>query len=152
MMKRLALMLVALLVLGFAVAGCGDDEESSSKSGGDTTEKSSGSDGSGGSGSDPSSGDADKAEKESGKDDTPGLSGAQVKEAEERCNQVATAQPQISDNVKNEIKKICKDAANGDEAAVKEGTKKVCKLIVEESAPAGPARDQALTACEQSTQ
>ena len=62
------------------------------------------------------------------------------------------ASPQLSGDVKSDLVEICKKAANGDEEAVKKATKEVCVKIVEETVPAGAARDQAVDACNTSTQ
>ena len=136
MAKRFALLLISLLVLGFAVAGCGDDDESSdSSSGGDTSSQESTKEDSGG----------------GGDDATPGLDSDAAKQAAEQCKTAINAQAQLSDDVKKDLEEICEEAASGDEDAVRKATKEVCVKIVEDTAPAGPARDQAVKACDQAT-
>jgi hypothetical protein len=71
-----------------------------------------------------------------------------VKAAVEACQSSIDNNPQLSAGAKGELKNICKDAASGDEAKVKEATKKVCLKILEETGVTGPAADQAKQACE----
>ena len=134
MLKRLSLLLVSLLVLGFTVAGCGDDDEDSGSSGGGDTsaQEEKGSDKSGGGGN-----------------AAPGIGGEASKQAAETCKKSVNSQPGLSSGVKKDLEEICEEAADGDEAAVRKASKDVCKRIVEETAPEGPAREQALTACDQ---
>ena len=134
MTKRLALFLVALLVLVFAAAGCGDDEDEGGSGGNTPAETAS---------SEADTGSAD----ESGNDG--GAPKAQVKDAVERCKQNISAQSQLSAGVRNDLKEICDEAAAGDEDGVRKASKQVCKRIVEETAPPGAARQQAVAACEQ---
>ena len=56
--------------------------------------------------------------------------------------------PQLSEDLKNDLKDICDEAADGDEEDLREATVEICVRIVEETVPAGSARDQALDACE----
>ena len=133
MAHRLVLLLISLLIASFGAAGCGgDDEESSGSSGGTTTEESS-------------------TTEDAPSTDDPALSDAQRKQAEESCKQAITAQSQLSRDVKADLEEICEEAAKGDEDAVRKATKEVCVKIVEDTAPAGPARDQAFMACDQAT-
>jgi flagellar motor protein MotB len=137
MAHRFALLLISLLIAGFGAVGCGgDDEEDSGSSGGTTTEESA---------------TEESTTKDTPSTDDPALSGAQRKQAEESCKQSITAQSQLSADVKADLEEICEEAAKGDEDAVRKATKEVCVKIVEDTAPAGPARDQALTACDQAT-
>ena len=134
---RLLLVVIGLLVAGAVVVGCGDDDKSSdstgasaptteSSGGGASTEESGG--GSGG-GADPSN--------------------PQVQQAVEACKQQIGAQPGISADVKADLEEICQKAASGDEQAVQDATKQVCVKLIEENVPEGPAREQALAACDQ---
>ena len=136
MARRFALLLVSLLVLGFAVAGCGDDDDDSdSSNGGDTPAQESTKEDSGGGGGDAGA----------------GVSSEARKRAAEQCKTSIDAQSQLSSDVKKDLEEICEEAASGDEDAVRKATKEVCVKIVEETAPAGPARDQAVKACNQAT-
>jgi hypothetical protein len=51
-----------------------------------------------------------------------------------------------------ELEKVCEEAAEGDEEAVRKATRKVCERTIQETVPAGPARDQALGSCRQATE
>ena len=143
MKLRLVLVVIALLVAGAVVVGCGDDDDG----GGDNTAaQTQSTDTGGGSGGD-----------ETTTEDTGGSGGAdpsdpQVQQAVEACKQQIEAQPGISDSVKSDLSDICEKAASGDEQAVRDATKEVCTKLVEENVPEGPARDQALTACDQAGQ
>jgi len=77
--------------------------------------------------------------------------GAQNREqAVDSCKQSIDNAPQLSDDVKSELKDICEESAEGDEDAVRDASRRVCVTIAEESVPEGPARQQALDACRQS--
>ena len=47
---------------------------------------------------------------------------------------------------------LCEEAGNADEAKAREASQKVCSRIVEETIPAGPARDAGVQACKQTNQ
>ena len=66
-----------------------------------------------------------------------------------QCEQSIQSAPQLSKKVRSELEDVCKDAAAGDQQAVRKATKQVCETIVEESVPSGPARQQAKAACKQ---
>jgi hypothetical protein len=142
MKLRLVLVVIALLVAGAVVMGCGDDDNG----GGDSTAAQTQPTDTGGSGGDEST----------TTEDTGGGGGnannPQVKQAVESCKQQIAAQPGISDSVKSDLSDICEKAASGDEQAVRDATKEVCTKLVEENVPDGPAREQALTACDQAGQ
>jgi hypothetical protein len=140
MKLRLVLVVIGLLVAGVVVAGCGGDDNDDN--GGGTTAAQT-TDTGGGSGGDTSTEDSGGG----GNANNP-----QVKQAVEACKQQIEAQPGISDSVKSDLSDICEKAASGDEQAVRDATKEVCTKLVEENVPSGPARDQALTACDQAGQ
>jgi len=135
---RLLLVVIGLLVAGAVVVGCGDDDNSSDNTGASapTTESSGGGateeSGGGSGGADPSN--------------------PQVQQAVEACKQQIGAQPGISADVKADLEEICEKAASGDEQAVQDATKQVCVKLIEENVPEGPAREQALAACDQAGQ
>jgi hypothetical protein len=143
MKLRLVLVVIALLVAGAVVMGCGDDDNG----GGDSTAAQTQSTDTGGS----SGGDESTTTEDSGGGGS-NANNPQVKQAVEACKQQIEAQPGISDSVKSDLSDICEKAASGDEQAVREATKEVCTKLVEENVPEGPARDQALTACDQAGQ
>ena len=135
---RLVLLVVGLLLVGAIVAGCGDDDEGGGgDSGSNTTTEATG-------------GGAETATEESGGGGAD-PSNPQVEQAIEACKQQIAAQPGISDDVKSDLTEICEKAASGDEQAVRDATKEVCVKLIEENVPEGPAREQALAACEQAT-
>jgi hypothetical protein len=129
MIKRAVLLFACLALVGFAAGGCGDE-------GGD-----------GGGGGDAPSGESSNGG--SGSDAVPEVSTPSVKQAVENCRRSVDEAPQLSEDLKSDLEDICEKAARGDEDAVRKATKGVCERIIEESVPAGAARDQALQACEQ---
>jgi hypothetical protein len=140
MRLRLVLVVIALMVAGAVVVGCGDDDDGGS-GGGDTaaaeaTDTGGGSGGGGEATEEPGGGGGNAAN-------------PQVQQAVEACKQQIEAQPGISEDVKADLSDICEKAASGDEQAVRDATKEVCTKLVEENVPEGPAREQALTACDQ---
>jgi Spy/CpxP family protein refolding chaperone len=130
---RLVLVVIALLVAGVVVVGCGSDDNNDSSTAAQTQSTDTG----GGSGGGTSAGGGGNA------------SNPQVQQAVDACKQQIATQPGISDSVKKDLTTICEKAASGDEQAVRDATKQVCTKLVEANVPSGPARDQALTACDQ---
>jgi hypothetical protein len=128
MSRRLYLLLVALLAGGAIAVGCGDDDDDGGGSDEPAQEQSGGgSNDSGGSG---------------------GATPANVEQAIEQCEQQISSAPQLSDDAKKDLENVCKDAASGDEEAVREASEKVCKTVLEESGVSGAAAEQAKAACE----
>jgi hypothetical protein len=66
-----------------------------------------------------------------------------------RCEQSIQSAPQLSGQVKSELQGICREAAKGDKQAVSRSTKQVCVRIIQETVPAGSARQEALRECGQ---
>lgn len=126
MSRKLYLLLVMVMACGLIALGCGDDDDDGGGSDEPAKEESSGGGGGGGG-------------------DVPANVEAAVKQCEEQINSV----PNLSDQAKKDLENVCQDAASGDEEAVREASKKVCETIIEDTVPAGPARDQALSSCEQ---
>jgi hypothetical protein len=141
MKMRLVLVVIALLVAGAVVVGCGDDDDGG---GGGNTAAETTTDTGGGSGG------GEATEESGGGSANP--SDPQVEQAVEACKQQIEAQPGISEDVKSDLVEVCEKAASGDEQAVRDATKEVCTKLVEENVPEGPARDQALSACDQAGQ
>ena len=131
MTKRLAIFLVALLALGVTGAGCGDDEEDKSKEDAPAQTEGSG---------------ADKPKDDSGAKVNP--DDPQVKQAIEQCKKQADANPQLSSEAKSKVGDVCEEAATGDADAAIKATKEACEVIVEDTAPAGSAKETALQACD----
>jgi hypothetical protein len=68
------------------------------------------------------------------------------------CKQSVDAAQGISNDAKEELRDLCEEAGNADEAKAREASQKVCSRIVEETIPAGPARDAGVQACKQTNQ
>jgi hypothetical protein len=134
---RLVLVVIALFVAGAVVVGCGDDDKSS-----DNTSASTPTTDTGGSGGDTST-------EETGGSGGGNADNPQVQQAIEACKQQIDAQPGLDAPLKEDLKQICEKAATGDEQAVRDASKEVCTKIVEANVPDGPAREQALAACDQ---
>ena len=134
-LKRSAVLLLACGAL--VAAGCGDDDDDSGSNSNTpaatqpatTTE-------------------ATTTEATSTESTGADTSNPSVQAAVEACQSSIDNNAQLSAGAKGELKNICKDAASGDEAKVKEATKKVCLKILEETGVTGPAADQAKQACE----
>lgn len=154
MAKRLTLLLVALLVLGFTVAGCGDDESSGN---GDTaaetatdsvTEDDTVTE-------DETVTDTDTVTEETDTSDSGGaaapddLSGAR-KQALEQCQKSIGATPNLQDDTKEKLEDLCETAASGDPEDIREAAGKVCEEVIDDIAPEGsPGREAALQSCRQ---
>jgi hypothetical protein len=151
MSKRLITLMAALLVLGFVVAGCGDDESSGDS--GDTAAQ--------------TVTDTDvvtddevvtDTETETVTDDTDtdaDNGGAVVPENVEQavtsCKKAVTAYPQLSADTKSDLEDLCDKAASGNAEDAQEAGIEVCQKIIEDMYPSGvPGKDQALSACESS--
>jgi len=125
MSRRLNLLTVALLAGGLLAVGCGDDDDDG-----------------GGGGDEPA-----QTQEDSGGGGTGGVP-QNVEQAIEECKQRVNAAPQLSAEVKDDLERICEDAGEGDEDAVRRASKEVCVKIIEDQVPEGTARDTALRSCE----
>jgi outer membrane murein-binding lipoprotein Lpp len=66
------------------------------------------------------------------------------------CKQAIQAQTTLTSDEKKKLEGLCDKAANGNEAEIKAAAKAICEEVINKSAiPAGPAREQALQACKQ---
>jgi hypothetical protein len=133
-MKRLLLLLSALLACGLIAAGCGGDDDDD---GGDdspaTTES------------------APSTDTGATDDVTPPEDIDSVDEAVEACKDAVQANgASLSEDLRNDLEDICEQAAEGDEEEIQEASLEICKRVVEETVPEGSARDQAIEACESS--
>jgi hypothetical protein len=121
-MKRLLLIVAALLACGLIAAGCGDDDDDN--------------------GSD------SPAAAETTPTDTTGDVGS-VEDAVEACKDgVEQTAGELSEDLRNDLEQLCEDAAAGDEEEIREASIDICRRVAEEVVPEGPGRDQALEACE----
>jgi hypothetical protein len=139
-MKRFLLLLAALLACGVIAAGCGDDDSDSADDDSPAT-------------TDVMPADTSDSESDdSASDDSavPG-NGAAVEQALENCRKAVQASGgQLEQDTIDSLKQICENAATGDEDDVRKASLEICKKVIEDSVPEGPARDQALDACEKS--
>lgn len=75
-----------------------------------------------------------------------------VQEAVDACKQSIEAQPNVSQDVKDDLTELCEKAGSGDEEEAKKATREVCTKLIEESVPPGEARDTALETCRTATE
>jgi hypothetical protein len=76
------------------------------------------------------------------------IGGAAGAAAVAACKQAVQAQTTLPAGAKSKLEAICAKAASGDQAAVRKVAQEVCEEVVNASAvPAGAAREQALAAC-----
>jgi hypothetical protein len=148
MTKRLITLMAALLVLGFVVAGCGDDENSGDS--GDTAAQTE------------TVTDTDvvtdaevvtdtETETVTDDTDTDADNGGAIVPAEaiERCKDGIDNAAGLSDDTKDSLQDICEKAGSGNAEKVKEAIAEVCKKNVTSIPEGVPGRDQAIAACEQ---
>jgi FtsZ-interacting cell division protein ZipA len=149
MAKRFPLLLIALLIMGFTVAGCGDDDDKASGTSSDTaaqTEAASDTSSDTATTTEPAE-DAETTAKTTAT--TPDLSNEpQVKQAVKQCKQSVNSAPQLKDDTKNKLEDICEKAARGDQSGIKEASKEVCLAIIEDTGIGGSAADSAKKQCE----
>lgn len=140
MAKRLTILLVALLAAGFVVSGCGDDDDDKAKDDTKTTQEA-------------PAGDTTTPPADSS--DDPAASGVpdspQVKQAIESCKKTADANPQLSAGAKKKVGDVCEQAGSGDADGAVKASREACEIIIEDTAPEGPAKQTALDACKQAT-
>jgi len=145
MTKRLITLMAALLVLGFVVAGCGDDENSGDS--GDTAAQ--------------TVTDTDtvtETETVTDETDTDADNGGatvpeNLEQAVEQCKDNIENATQLSDDTKDSLQEICEKAGSGNAEDIKDAAAEVCKKIAGDSIPEGtPGREQALAACDKAGQ
>jgi len=73
---------------------------------------------------------------------------AGVAEAVAICKSVIQREPTLSASVKAKVEGICDKAAHGDLAAARAAGKEVCKEVLKAAPIPGPAKAQAIAACE----
>jgi hypothetical protein len=144
MTKRLITLLAALLVLGFAVAGCGDDESASSGNGDDTaaetvtnadtvTDDQTVTD------------DVTDTETETGteedadteEDDGGATAPASQAQRIESCERSLDGAKGLSDEGRETLLDFCKKAASGDPDDVREAGRELCESLRSGGAPSG---------------
>jgi hypothetical protein len=167
MTKRLITLLAALLVLGFVVAGCGDDE-SDSAGNGDTTAAETATDTN--TATDDETVTGDVTETDTTTDTTTGTDTVTAEETEtaagggaaaptppartkENCEKGIKAAKQLSPDAREKLTGLCDEATSDDPDEVREAAREFCQTIVDSMYPEGRAgRDQALESCEQAGQ
>jgi ABC-type glycerol-3-phosphate transport system substrate-binding protein len=156
MAKRLTILMAALLVLGFVVAGCGSDDNSSDS--GDTaaqpiTDTDTVTDD-----ETVTDTDTDTVTDENDTDVTSDDNGGAVvqqslEQAVERCKENIDKAQQLSADTKDSLQEICEKAGSGNAEDVQKAAAEVCKKMAGDSIPEGtPGRDQALAACDRAGQ
>lgn len=145
MTKRLIMLLAALLLLGFAVAGCSGDEGDDGNGAADTA-------------TDTATTQEDTATDETVTEtetDTGDGGGATApgsrEEAAEQCRESVASVPQLSESAKDEVRDFCDAIGSGDEQEIRDAARDVCETVVDETVPEGtPGRKAALDACTRS--
>ena len=128
MRTRLLPVVAGLLAAGALAAGCGGgDDDGSGKSSGKPAPQA---------GAGQTTGPA-----------SAGPSPAQRKAVED-CKKQIAGQPGIDGGLKDDLNRICDQAARGNEQEARQAAKDVCTKIVESNVPAGVVRDQAAKACD----
>src|SRR5947209_6608757 len=124
MPRPLHVALVALLLSGLLVAGCGGGGKKTAKK---TT--------------------STKTHAKPASTPATTSSSPAVQQAVASCQQTIDANSQLSDSAKKDLKGICQKAASGDAAGVRKAAREVCIRIVKDTVPSGSAQDQAVSAC-----
>jgi len=75
-----------------------------------------------------------------------------IQQAVASCKQSVQAAATLAEDVKADLEALCEKAASGDEKAVREASRDVCRKIVEANVPEGASRDQALASCDAAVQ
>jgi len=155
MSKRLITLMAALLVLGFAYAGCGGDDESTDTAATVTdsiTDVDTVTD-------DEVVTDTETVTDTTDSTDTTatsdggGAAAPDVSQAIASCKQAVTAYAQLSEETKSDLEDLCEKAGSGNAEDAREAGREVCQKIVEDLYPSGvPGKDNALNACEQGMQ
>ena len=128
MRRTLYLLSIAVLACALAGAGCGGGGDKGG-GGGSSSSDGSGSSSNGGSTSNDS----------------------QVQQVVDSCKQSVSQAQGLSADVKKELNDLCEKAGSGDTEAARKASQDVCVKIVEDTVPAGPARDQSVQACKQNS-
>ena len=152
MSNRLITLLAALVVLGFAVAACGDDESDSAGSGDTRAGKTvtNASDAS------PDTDAAAREQTQTAEEQTRTAEGggaaAPAGSARTKANCVKTINSarELSADVKAKLTGLCDKATSKDPDDVGEAAREFCETMVSSRLPEGkPGRDQALATCEE---
>jgi hypothetical protein len=163
MAKRLTLLLVSLLVLGFVVAGCGDDEndagngdtaaETATDANTDTTvEEETATDAE--TDTDTAADDTDTATEETNTTEDDGGSGGgaavprNLQQAAKECRESTGKLPEASEETKELLRKICQGAGNApNKEAIRETIEDLCEQLRQNAGDAPPEAGEALEQC-----
>jgi hypothetical protein len=74
-----------------------------------------------------------------------------VSQAVAVCKSIAEREPTLSASVKSKVTSICNKAADGNLAGARAAAKEVCKEVINGAPISGPAKTEALAACEHSS-
>lgn len=156
MIKRLITLLAALLVLGFVVAGCGDDE-SDSAGNGDTTAAETATDTVAGDetvtddATDTVTEKAKKTKKKETETAKGGDAGAPTApaQAKKNCERGMRSAKQLDEDVREKLVGLCDKATSDDPDDRREAAQEFCRTMVDSLYGDGrPGRDRALESCE----
>jgi hypothetical protein len=153
MTKRLAILLLTLSAFGFAIAGCGgDDEDDKATPKADTPVRTTATE------DEAATSEEDGAANETGgappaapRGNPEDVRNAQARIAE-ACKKRYRSQGNASPSVLEALELMCDKGAARDREGVREANKEVCRRIVRENAPAetfGSGREAALRLCDQ---
>lgn len=137
-MRRLHLLLVALLACGLVAAGCGgdDDDDDDQTDAPEITETA------------PDTTPTDTTDSVLGEDEETDAGPPIGEEAVEACKESIGTVGQLTDDAQERLEEICEQAGRGDEEAVREASVEFCREFAENNLPEGSVREQALEECE----
>ncbi len=145
MIRELSKWLVVALVGSVFIAGCGSSSNSTSSSQSSSTPAPSGAAGGTTSSTPVSTGTTSTAPTSTSSAPT---SAAGVAQAVAACKSIITRAPTLSAATKAKVEDICNKAASGDLAGARAAAKEVCAEVINASPIPGPAKAQALVACQ----
>jgi hypothetical protein len=141
MIRELSKWLVVALVGSVFIAGCGSGSNSTSSSQSSSTPAPSGA-----AGGQTSSTPATTGTTSTAPTSTPSAAG--VAQAVAVCKSIITRASTLSAATKAKVEGICNKAASGDLAGARAAAKEVCAEVINASPIPGPAKAQALAACQ----
>jgi hypothetical protein len=155
MAKRLITLMAALLVVGFVIAGCGDDNSSDSSDTAAQTVTDTVTDDEVVTDTDTETETVtDETDTDVTSDDNGGaVVPENVEQAIEQCKENVNQASQLSADTKADLEEICEKAGSGNEEDIREAAVEVCKKIIDDTIPSGtPGREQALAGCDRAKQ
>jgi hypothetical protein len=137
MIARLSAWLVAALLGGALVAGCGSSSSSSTSASQTVSTAAAAAAGPTSAAAAPTSA--------AGPTSTGGVSSASSQQAV--CQQIVHAAPTLSSNVKAKLEGVCKKSASGDQAGARQAAEEVCVEIIKAYPVPTSIKERALAAC-----